>query len=825
MPFSNLFEVIYLRNFKKKMLALSLSLSLSMGLTGMTATASLPPTLPLSEVYPGMEGTAYTVVDESGEIVPFHVDVVGTYEEGSSTNRIMAKASGPVVERTGGTLQGMSGSPVYVNGGALVGALSAGIKGMSLYTFFITPIDEMLPIWDMPDYKAVHLKKEKKEKAADADETMGEGIGEDAGKDGMKPEMGECAKLEEEELPELDEGTAEKPDKKPAKKSEKDAAKDRKAEKGKTAADKPEKAEKKPASGKERPAEAEKKPAAEKEKPAGAEKNPAAEEEKPAKSEKKPAAEKGKLEEAGKKSEEAAKKPADAKKKPAGSEDKPAAEKKPAEAAKKPAEAKEKPEEAKKKPAAEKEKPAETEKRPVTEADAKPAAKKHETQAKSALYLAGFGRSGSAYMEEKLSALGFKAGEMPAFGTPTPGAHVVYDAALAPGSAVGVAVSYGDFSVGATGTVTAVDEKRVLAFGHPFLHKGNVNYFMTEAKVVGTISGPTDGMKIASIGNIIGRINQDREAGVAGIIGAFPESVPMRVRVKDASLGYDRKFSAQIAYDEDFLPVLVPGIAYAAMGKTSDTLGEATANLKFTIRTTAGEDGRIERSNMYYAASDVGQASVGELAQVMTLLCQNAEEAADVTSIDVDIEMESVRKTASLISAVPEKPSAKPGETVNFRTTIKPFRREKEELLIPYHVPENQAPGVLSLDVRGGSFIPVTTALLQNALGIDTSAEEDKTQTTSDKLKQFLQLGRNNEIIVAPAIAPNLPLSAEEKKEAKKRLKKQESAPKKKQEKRIDLLGQKAKKKGNPFEAKFETGYVIDNVIHTSLLIEEEDKR
>ena len=797
MPFSNLFEVIYLRNFKKKMLALSLSLSLSMGLTGMTAMASLPPTLPLSEVYPGMEGTAYTVVDESGEIVPFHVDVVGTYEEGSSTNRIMAKASGPVVERTGGTLQGMSGSPVYVNGGALVGALSAGIKGMSLYTFFITPIDEMLPIWDMPDYKAVHLKKEKKEKAADADETMGEGIGEDAGKDGMKPEMGECAKLEEEELPELDAGTAEKPGKKPAKKSEKDAAKDKKAEKGKITADKPEKAEKKPASDKERPAEAEKKPAAEK----------------------------GKLEEAGKKPEEAAKKPADAKKKPAGSEDKPAVEKEPAEAAKKPAEAKEKPEEAKKKPAAEKEKPAEAKKRPVAEADAKPAAKKHETQAKSALYLAGFGRSGSAYMEEKLSALGFKAGEMPAFGTPTPGTHVVYDAALAPGSAVGVAVSYGDFSVGATGTVTAVDEKRVLAFGHPFLHKGNVNYFMTEAKVVGTISGPTDGMKIASIGNIIGRINQDREAGVAGIIGAFPESVPMRVRVKDASLGYDRKFAAQIAYDEDFLPVLVPGIAYAAMGKTSDTLGEATANLKFTIRTTAGEDGRIERSNMYYAASDVGQASVGELAQVMTLLCQNAEEAADVTSIDVDIEMESVRKTASLISAVPEKPSAKPGETVNFRTTIKPFRREKEELLIPYHVPENQAPGVLSLDVRGGSFIPVTTALLQNALGIDTSAEEDKTQTTADKLKQFLQLGRNNEIIVAPAIAPNLPLSAEEKKEAKKRLKKQESAPKKKQEKRIDLLGQKAKKKGNPFEAKFETGYVIDNVIHTSLLIEEEDKR
>ena len=804
MPLSNLYEVIYLRNFKKKMLALGLSLSLS---TGVAAAASLPPTLPLSEVYPGMEGTAYTVVDESGEIVPFHVDVVGTYDEGSSTNRIMAKASGPVVERTGGTLQGMSGSPVYVDG-ALVGALSAGIKGMSLYTFFITPIEEMLPIWDMPDYKAVHLKKEKKEKAADADESMGEDISEGAGeggKGGTEQAAGKRAKLEKEELPELAETTAEKPDKKPTGKQGKDSEKRKKAEKEKPAAaeEKKDKAEKKPAAAEEKKAKAEKKPAAEKEESAKTEKKPAGEKKKPAEAEKKPAVERERSEEARKKPAEAKGNSAETEKQPAETMNEPAKEtKEPAEASKKPAE-----------------------KKPVAEEGAKPAAKKHETQAKSALYLAGFGRSGSAYMEEKLSALGFKAGEMPAFGTPTPGAHVVYDAALAPGSAVGVAVSYGDFSVGATGTVTAVDGKRVLAFGHPFLHKGNVNYFMTDAKVVGTISGPTDGMKIASIGNIIGRINQDREAGVAGIIGAFPESVPMRVRVKDTSLGYDRKFAAQIAYDEDFLPVLVPGIAYAAMGKTSDTLGEATANLKFTIRTTAGEDGKIERSNMYYTASDVGQASVGELAQVMTLLCQNAEEEADVTSVDVDIEMESTRKTASLISAVPEKPSAKPGETVNFRTTIKPFRREKEELLIPYHVPESQAPGVLSLDVRGGSFVPVTAALLQNALGIDTSAEEDKTQTTADKLKQFLQLGRNNEIIVAPAIAPKLPLSAEEKKEAKKRLKKQENAPRKKQEKRIDLLGQKAKKQGNPFEARFETGYVIDNVIHASLLIEEEDKR
>ena len=283
---SHLYEVIYLLNLKKKMLALGLSLYLS---TGMAAAASLPPTLPLSEVYPGMEGTAYTVVDETGEILPFHVDIVGTFEEGSSTNRIMAKASGPVVERTGGALQGMSGSPVYVDG-SLVGALSAGIKGMSLYTFFITPIDEMLPIWDMPDYKAVHLKKDEKEKEAEA-ATEGE---EKAG-EGEPQQGGESrAKLEKEALPELAEEKAQDHGKKPLKKAKgKDAEKVKESQDGKgsgkekSAAAKDSATEKKPAEAGKKHADAAKKPAETGKKPADAEKKPAETGKKPKDAEKK----------------------------------------------------------------------------------------------------------------------------------------------------------------------------------------------------------------------------------------------------------------------------------------------------------------------------------------------------------------------------------------------------------------------------------------------------------------------------------------------------------------------------------------------------------
>ena len=117
---------------------------------------AMPEILPLDKVESGMSGVGYTIIDNSGKIEPFNVDIIGLMDNGKGSQKsIMARASGSVIERTGGVLQGMSGSPVYVNG-KLVGALASGLKEMSPYTFFITPIESMLKLWDMPDDKAIN---------------------------------------------------------------------------------------------------------------------------------------------------------------------------------------------------------------------------------------------------------------------------------------------------------------------------------------------------------------------------------------------------------------------------------------------------------------------------------------------------------------------------------------------------------------------------------------------------------------------------------------------------------------------------------------------
>lgn len=709
------------------------------------ATAAVPahamdPILPFRDVKGGMTGTAYTVVDSSGEIRSFDVDIVGNMDNGKGSSRmIMARARGPVIEQAGGILQGMSGSPVYVNG-RLVGAVAAGIKEMTPYTFFITPIEDMMKLWTMPDtknktrLKTVNMHKvveERKKQAAKEKEEENKKA-ETSGNAILNRIMDVIHEAE-------------------------DTSKETKA----------------------------KQEAAEKEK-AEAEK---------AKSAAAKAADKAAAEDAAK-AKEAADTPAED---AATAEDKAAVD----EAAKAATPVKD---------AAAAKTAAAAEDKAQAEAEGEKALTK---QPKAVMYLSGFSQPGIDFLQKNVP-VGRDVTFMP-MGVRTEGeGNTLYNASLKPGSAVGVAIVYGDFAVGATGTVTAVDGKKILGFGHPFLHRGNVNYFMTDATVVGTISGQSNGMKIANIGNIIGRISQDRETGIAGTIGDFPTVVPVKVRIKDTTLGRTDDYGARIAYDEDFLPELSGGIAYAAMTKTSDTLAGSTANVHFTIRTNAAEGGKFERSNMFYNTADVGQIAVGELMQAMSIVCSNTEQESDIVDVQVDVQMENGRKTATLLSAVPDKATVKPGDLVKFTTTIKPYRRDKETLLIPYRVPVTAPEGPLTLDIRGGGVAPIAQLKLLQQTGLDLIAQEDKTATTKDKLQGLKRTGRNNEIIIAPGAQAQVMTPAQQRKAAREAAKAAREAA---QQRKFSFSLNKPKNE-NAGETKFTTNYIIDNVIHSTLQVE-----
>lgn len=112
--------------------------------------------IPLKDVNPGMRGTGYTVF-EGYQIEPFDVEVINiVHNFRPKRNLIIVKLLGEKVNHTG-VVSGMSGSPIYI-GDKLMGALaySLGIF-MKEPIAGITPIEEMMEIFDREDIREQEL--------------------------------------------------------------------------------------------------------------------------------------------------------------------------------------------------------------------------------------------------------------------------------------------------------------------------------------------------------------------------------------------------------------------------------------------------------------------------------------------------------------------------------------------------------------------------------------------------------------------------------------------------------------------------------------------
>ena len=385
-----------------------------------------------------------------------------------------------------------------------------------------------------------------------------------------------------------------------------------------------------------------------------------------------------------------------------------------------------------------------------------------------------------------------------------------YNATLEPGGAMGVAVVFGDFLVGATGTVTAVDDKKVLGFGHSFTHAGNVNFFLTDSAVVGTISGENGaGVKIASVGSIIGRVNQDREAGVSGIIGKFPSVVPISVTVNDKTSNATDTYNAAIAYNENLIPKLGASIAYTALSKTSDSLAESTVDVDFSIKTNVAEGGVFSRQNTFYNSADVGQVAIVELLQALNTICSNTTKESNIFSIDVTMTRDDERRTASLVSAVPDKKKVKPGETVNLTVTLQPYRKAAETVVVPYTVPLTRLEGPMALDIHGGAVVAVAQVAAATPAGIITPSTVTPEQSYNDKIKKLLTAGKNNQLVVEPGTSIATLKSEKEMKRDLARIKKLQ-----------EKLAKSGKKNLVTKETKIDTNYIIDNVIQVIIEVD-----
>jgi hypothetical protein len=311
------------------------------------------------------------------------------------------------------------------------------------------------------------------------------------------------------------------------------------------------------------------------------------------------------------------------------------------------------------------------------------------------LSMAGFSDAARHWLAEAFAGAGFVpvtagGGSMP------PGPE---DAApLQPGDPVGVSLVGGDLALGATGTVTHVDGRRVYAFGHPFFNLGPTAFPMTRAHVHTVIPSLLSSVKLASTGAVIGTVQQDRATAIAGTLGEAPPLVPVTIAL-ESERGPTRRFNLRIANDQMFTPVLTFASIMSVLQSYEREFGMATFTV--TGETRVKGYGKVALEDIFTGDSS-SMSAAAYVVTPITLLLRNTLSPVDIEGVDLTIRSTEQPRTATLERVWIDRPTVKPGQTVDLKVLTRSYRGEETLRTIPITVPAN-AKGSLSVLVSDGT--------------------------------------------------------------------------------------------------------------------------
>lgn len=309
---------------------------------------------------------------------------------------------------------------------------------------------------------------------------------------------------------------------------------------------------------------------------------------------------------------------------------------------------------------------------------------------------------------------------------------------LTPGSALGVALISGDVQMAAVGTVTTVEEDRVLAFGHPLLGLGATALPFMPAYVTAIVPSRQVPFKLANVGSrVLGAIDQDRPTAIAGRAGAAPHMVSVSLSLQGVPSEPTHTF--QVAADERLYPVLV---ATATLQLLDRALGATTpgyADLAWELTLATGE--RVNIVEQVNHGGDIAYGAALMAGSPLALLATNQFRAADVTHVSMSVRLDARQQVASLEEAILEAEEVAAGDAAHVHLRLQPYREQAQVRTVTVQLPADVT-GPVTLLIRGGS-VPRDTG--------DTELDEeviDPPRTFGELLDALQQRVQSSELVV-----------------------------------------------------------------------------
>jgi hypothetical protein len=308
-------------------------------------------------------------------------------------------------------------------------------------------------------------------------------------------------------------------------------------------------------------------------------------------------------------------------------------------------------------------------------------------------------------------------------GSSTPGA-AADPSAISAGSNFAAAVSYGTVTLGGVGTTTFVCNGEAVAFGHPFNFTGaDARYSAHAATAVVVQPDPIFGpFKVANLGGVVGTVEQDRMAGIAGPLGARPSTAA--VTTNFAVDGKATQTLRTSAVAQPFMPDVTFYHLLAAVDKGLDKVGSGSGSVTLRVRGVRanGTAFEVSRTDKVSDAYDLSWALASQAANFVYALTSQEFEDVRVPSVTMGGSLSSkasdyrvtafkVRSGGRFIPA-PSTINVREGGVLTTQLTLRPYRGQGATKLVelPVAVPRGSGNGYGTLSVAAGEGSPTAEA-------------------------------------------------------------------------------------------------------------------
>jgi hypothetical protein len=301
---------------------------------------------------------------------------------------------------------------------------------------------------------------------------------------------------------------------------------------------------------------------------------------------------------------------------------------------------------------------------------------------------------------------------------------------LQPGSMISVELMTGDMSVGADGTITAIDGNKVYAFGHRFLAVGPTDLPFTRSEVIALLANINTSFKISSGHELMGVISQDRNTAIEGSLGQRAALVPLDIAVTQDTKHVEN-YHMQMVNDRFLSPYLMQMALFSAIDATERATGVSSIVVRGAIEFENRRD-PVQLRNIY--AGDAGSAMLAatQTAVPLAYLMQTGFDQLKVKRVSLQLESFDVKKELNIAQVFLSRREVKPGDTIELMTQLDGENGVELTRTLKYTVPLGTAPGILYFTVADG---PQTGLAELKQIIAETPLSPDQSISTVGRLR------------------------------------------------------------------------------------------